>query len=114
MESVHPVHKPWIEITPESNVTWEPERADMYSGPMGGGDPGPTTWIQQIVRQAETLACIFLALIPMSFFVQVANYSQRYAYTDWVIAKLGTDRDGNPRKKEHFEPCRADTPGCRH
>ena len=91
MESVRPVHKPWIEITPESNVTWEPERADMYSGPMGGGNPGPTAWIQQVVRQAKTLACVFLALIPMSFFVQVANYSQQYAYTVWVIAKLGTD-----------------------
>ena len=114
MESVRPVHQPWIEVTTDSDITWEPERPDRYEGPAGGATPGPSAWIQQIVRGADTLACIFLALVPWAFFIKVASLSQAYAYTDWVVEKRGTDRDGNPRKKTHFKACKEGDPGCRH
>ena len=73
MESVRPVHKPWIEITPEDDVRWEPLRPDQYTGSTGGAKPGPTSWMQGVVRQAATLLCIFLAMVPLGFFVVVAK-----------------------------------------
>ena len=114
MESIRPVHEPWIEVTPEHDVTWEPDSADSYTGRSGGGFPGPTAYIQQIARNAVSLACMFFAVLPWSFFVLVAQRTQKYAYEDWVVEKYGEDRDGNPRKKYHLEPCAAESPGCRH
>ena len=105
MESIRPVHEPWIEVTPEHDVTWEPDSADSYTGRSGGGFPGPTAYIQQIARNAVSLACMFFAVLPWSFFVLVAQRTQKYAYEDWVVEKYGEDRDGNPRKKYHLEKC---------
>ena len=77
MESVRPVHKPSIEITPDEDVQWEPLRPDMYTGPTGGGKPGPTHWMQEVVRNAATLACIFPAMVPWGFFLMVAERSHQ-------------------------------------
>ena len=68
MESVRPVHKPWIEISHQADMTWEHPRLDQYTGSQGGSEPGPTTWIKDVVHHADSLACIFLAIIPWSFF----------------------------------------------
>ena len=78
MESIRPVHSPWTEITPENDIIWEPDSADSYTGRDGGGLPGPTTYIQQVARNAVTLACMFFAILPWRFFVIVAERTNKY------------------------------------
>ena len=91
MESIHPVHSPLIEITPENDVIREPDSAGSYTGRSGGGFPGPTAYIQQVVRNAVSLACIFSAILPWSFFVLVAQRTEKYAYKDLVVEEYGED-----------------------
>ena len=114
MESVRPVHKPWMEISPRADIIWEPRCLDQYTGPLGGSEPGPTTWIKDVVHRADSLACIFLAIIPWSFFEMIAKWTSKYAYKDWVVEVTGKDRDGNLKKKVHLEMCTENTEGCRH
>jgi hypothetical protein len=36
MEPTRPVHVPWVELTKEHNIKWEPSWQDKYTGPQGG------------------------------------------------------------------------------
>ena len=36
MEPNHPVHDPWVEITEDADIKWEPTRTDSYTGSEGG------------------------------------------------------------------------------
>ena len=114
MELVQPVHAPWIEVTPTEDITWEPLPPDRYRGTLGGGDPGPTSWMHQVVRRADSLECIFLDMVPWTFFVVVAKRSHKYAYEDWVVENNGNDRDRSEKNKRYLESCTEDTPGSRH
>ena len=85
---MRPVHKPWIEILPKEDITWEYCCLDRYTGAFGGSKPGPSPWIKDVVHRAETLACIFLSIVPWSFFEMVAKWTSKYAYEDWVVEVL--------------------------
>ena len=87
---------------------------DQYTGSLGGSEPGPTPWIKDVVGRVDSLACIFLAIIPWSFFEMIAKWTSKYAYKDWVVEVTGKDRDGNLKKKVHLERCTENTEGCRH
>ena len=54
------------------------------------------------MRNAQSLACIFLFIVPMAFFEQVANWTAKFSYKDWVVEKFSTDRDGKQKKRRHF------------
>ena len=43
MEPIRPVHSPWVEITRERNIKWEPEKNDDYLGSEGGAPAGPSS-----------------------------------------------------------------------
>ena len=43
MEPERPVHAPWIEVTEEEDVKWEPTGSDTYTGNAGGGTVGPSS-----------------------------------------------------------------------
>ena len=112
MEPDRPVHHPWVEQTASTNFELSPPERDSYTGPHGGPSFGPTQFTKDIVRSADNLALIFLAIFPVSFFVNVA-------YKDWVVEKERRDEHGNVKKKKYLvdvypttggEP----TPGRRH
>ena len=68
----------------------------------------------EVVRNAATLACIFLAMVPWVFFLMVAERSHQYAYEEGVVEKEGNDRDETAKKKKYLESCTEHTPGARH
>ena len=55
LEPIRPVHAPWVELTNEHNIMWEPWWQDKYTGPHGGPKAGPTQLIADIVRSAKGL-----------------------------------------------------------
>lgn len=71
MEPVQPVHEPWIELTEDNDVTWEPQFEDKYTGPNGGTKAGPTQYIVNIARNSTSLADIFFGILPAPFFDEV-------------------------------------------
>lgn len=120
MEPIRPVHAPWKEQTANNNITWTPHEDDCYSGCAGSVNSGPTSYIRDIAAHACDLADIFLAIMPMIWFITVALCSKKYVYDDWVVEKTGKDRDGKTKKWKHFEDCPATmkdwkpTLGCMH
>ena len=102
MEPIRPVHAPWKEIDKENDVQWKPDRYDSYLGPSGGSPEGPSSAMCQASRSAKSLACIFFSMVPLSFFVRVAEWTKKYCYEDWVVEKFGNDRDGKTKKRRHF------------
>jgi hypothetical protein len=80
MEPIRPVHDPWKELIGDFNVQWEPAWTDHYEGPYGGPKAGPTQHIMNVARSANSLADVFLAILPLSFFQQVARMTDKYCY----------------------------------
>ena len=99
MEPDRPVHHPWVEQTASTNFEWSPPKRDSYTGPHGGPSFGPTQFMKDIVRSADNLALIFLAVLLMSFFVKVALLTRKYCYEDWVVEKERRDEHGNVKNK---------------
>jgi hypothetical protein len=76
--------------------------------------------MKDIVCSADNLALVFLAILPMLFFVHVAAMIKKYCYEDWVVEKKCTsNEEGNVKKRTYLsdvdpttggEP----TPGRRH
>ena len=111
LEPVRPVHKPWQELSQDNNVAWEPSPGEDYFDPVGVPlEHGPSSAVQQAARTATCLAMLFLFFIPLSFFERVAEWSNKYAYEDWVEEKYGKDRDGKRKKTPHLVPVK---PGAR-
>ena len=110
MEHVQPFHKPWIEVTHTKDIIWEPCQEDRYTGTSRGGQHGLTSAFQTVVRNATTLACIFLFIVPMAFITKVVEFNQ----ADWVVEKTGKERDGKMKKKIYLVGCKEETPGSRH
>ena len=111
LEPTRPVHSPWTEQTADSNVEWSPGKGDNYQGDGGGPPAGPTSYIRGVAESARDLACIFIAIVPMLFFIRVARLTQKYAYEDWVVEKEAKDRDGKTKKRKVLDPCPATTNG---
>ena len=44
-------------------------------------------------------------MIPISFFKQVANITNKYAYKYWVVEKAAMNRDGNMKNKNYLSHC---------
>jgi hypothetical protein len=75
--------------------------------------------MKDIVRSADNLALIFLAILPVLFFVKVALLTRKYCYKDWVVEKEQRDEHGNVKKKKYLADVCATTvgklaPGRRH
>jgi hypothetical protein len=58
LEPIPPVHAPWVELTKEHNIKWEPIWEDKNTGPWGGPHAGLTQFIVEIVCSAKGLANI--------------------------------------------------------
>ncbi len=82
MEPNRPVHHPWIEQSTTSNFEGSPPEPDSYTIPHGGPPYGSTQFMKDIVRLADNLALVFLAILPMPFFVHVAAMMKKYCYED--------------------------------
>ena len=94
-----PVHAPWVELTKEHDMKWEPIWQDKYTGPQGGPPSGPTQFIVDIVRSEKGLADIFFAILPLAFFERVAQLTTKYCYNDWVVQRRKKYSDGNDMKQ---------------
>jgi len=119
MEPTRPVHSPWIEISKEKDVRWSPTGDDVYTSSAGGGNVGPSSEMQEVIRSTDSLAAIFMFMVPLTFFTRVAQFTDKFCYKDWVIEKFGKDRDGDKKKRRHFvhvpaKQGRHTTPGRRH
>ena len=55
-----------------------------------------------MVRNATCLDAVFLFIVLESFFTQVANWTKKHCYQDWVVERFGNDKDGNAEKRMHF------------
>ena len=42
-------------------------------------------------------------MMPLVFWREVARLSTKYYCKDWVVEKIGEDRDGNKKKIRYFE-----------
>jgi hypothetical protein len=78
-ELICPIHASWVELTNEHNIMWEPQWQDKYTGPHGGPKAGPAQFIADIVRSAKGLCDIFLAILPLAFFKQVTQLTEKTA-----------------------------------
>ena len=65
----------------------------------------------KIAESAEPLACVFFGITPLAFFTIVAEITDTYDYTDWVVKVESNDRDGNTKKKMHYKDCPKSTHG---
>jgi hypothetical protein len=75
----------------------------MIIGVARGGAPaGPSTDALRVARTTKSLASMFLFMVPLAFFSQVAKWTHKFCYEDWVVEKIGTDRDGGTKKRRHF------------
>ena len=75
--------------------------------------------MMQVIRYVKSLACISLFMVPLSFFEQVATWTKKFCYKDWVVEKFASNQDGNQKKRRHFVEVPAKTgrnitPGRRH
>ncbi len=107
LESIRPVHEPWMEINATSDnagFSWSPSEKINYTGPEGGPPCGPTDAVLNIARSMKSIASIFFFIFPLSLFEYIANMSEKYAYKEWVVEKTRTDPDGVPTKKPFFQP----------
>ena len=52
----------------------------------------------------QSLLSLFLFILPLTFFDKVAELTHKYCYEDWVVETVGTDRDGNPKKRTYLKP----------
>ena len=102
METIQQVHAPWKEQIVGDDVKWEFSRKHRYTFSNGGPKSGPTSLIQIVASTAKSLACIFLVLLPLSFFPIMEMMLKKYVYDDWVVGVIGTDRDGNRKIRHHF------------
>ena len=73
MEPIRPVHSPWVEITKEDNIQWEPDKHDNYWGSRGGAPAGPSAAALLVARTTKSLLSLFLFMVPLTFFSQVAK-----------------------------------------
>jgi hypothetical protein len=102
MELEQPVHHLWIELSKTSNFVWSPPERNSYTGPHGGPLFGPTQFMKDIVRLADNLALIFLAILPVLFFVEVAKMTRKYCYEDRFVGKKHRNEDGNEKKRTYL------------
>jgi hypothetical protein len=75
---------------------------------------GPSNYIVTEASKAQSLANLFLAVIPKSVFVEVARLTDKYCYKDFVVERTAKDSRGNVKKKKVLTHCDASTPEARH
>ena len=95
MDPIRKVCAPWKYIKRDSNIKLEPGTEDQYTGPSGGTLAGPSQNIVRLAGTSESLACLCMSMISLSFSQQVADITNKYAYMEWVVNNTATYRDGN-------------------
>ena len=78
MESLRPVHEPWVELVEGDDFEYTPHREDRYTGPEGGAEWGPSSEMLQLAR-AGNLADMFLNIFTRDTLKFVANRTKDYA-----------------------------------
>ncbi len=60
-----PVHVPWVELTRDSMLQWEPPALHRYDGPNVGPCVGPTQYVKGIVCSITDLSAVFFGILPL-------------------------------------------------
>ena len=102
MDPIREVHAPCKDLKRDSNIKWELGTSDHYIVPSGGPLAGPPQKIFRLEGTAESLACLFMSIIPLYFFQQVAKLTKKYDSKDWVVEKTATDQDRNLKTKNYL------------
>ncbi len=96
IEQSCPVHAPWVELTRDNTLQWEPPALHRYDGPNAGPCIGPTQYITGIVRSATNLSAILFGIKLLSFFSKVAaEMTDKYVHKDWIGQRRCKDDNGN-------------------
>jgi hypothetical protein len=82
LEPICPDDAPWIKLTNDHYISWEPQWQDTYAGPQGVPKAGPTQFIINVVHLAKGLCNIFLPILPLAFVELVAQLTAKYCYKD--------------------------------
>jgi hypothetical protein len=93
MESLRPVHEPWLELVEGDGFSWTPPREDRYTGVAGGANWGPSSKMLQLARGGD-LPSMFLSIVTVDTAKYIAARTTNYAYNDWVVPTARLDRDG--------------------
>jgi hypothetical protein len=91
---------------------WEPQWQEKYTGSHGQPKAGPTQFITNIVRSAKGLCEIIVAILPLAFFEQVTQLTEKYCYDDWVVERRKNDSNGNKMVAVYFVPVSSLTDGA--
>ena len=59
--------------------------------------------MKQATRSSADFAVLFFLIIPFAFWEKVAAWTKKFSYKDWVVEKIGKDRDGQKKKVRYFE-----------
>jgi len=65
-------------VTNEEEVKWEPTGSDTYTGNKDRGTVDASLAMIQVMHYAQSLACIFLFMVPLAFFEQVATWTKTF------------------------------------
>lgn len=94
LEPLRPPHHPWVEIKAGDGFTHHIQRSDMYTGPEGGGNAGPSSAVLQLARNGS-LSKLFLHMFSIDAMTMIADRTRAYAFEDWVVPTARYDRAGN-------------------
>ena len=98
-----------MEQTEDYQIEWAPDLSDQYTGPHDGAlELGPSVKMKQVVRNAKSLADIFLGILPWKFWKKCASASDSYAYKDYV-----TEEKVPGRTRPIMKYCRTSHPDNR-
>ena len=59
MKPICPINEPWVELSEDNDVHWEPQQNDKYTGPNGGPKAGPTQYILYNAHRWMPLTNVF-------------------------------------------------------
>jgi len=112
MEPKCPVHEPWVKLSQDNDITWQPRDKDQYTGSGCGGLAGPSLAMLQIARSATSFVALFLFIVPLVFFEKVAGFTRKHCYEDYVV-KIFARGMGRRRRSDTLSMClRSLEQGC--
>jgi hypothetical protein len=114
IELCHPVHAPWVELTRNNTLQWEPPGLHKCDGPNSDPCIGPTQYIKEMVHSATNLSAVLFGILLFSCFGKVAEMTDKYAHKDWVGQRWCKDDNGIEIGRSHYVDVPAGTKGAQH
>ena len=92
LKPLKPVHSQWTKQMAKSQIKWEPDLADRYTGLEGGTvKTGPSAQMKEVTRTVTCLTSIVLFVMSFSFWKKLSKQYHVYAYEDSVAPVVAGD-----------------------